>query len=129
MTRTILVNVCFFLILWLLIFLFEYFFVMNKKSKNKKNKKKNNIQIMEYTYLIGKFKLDENKIVYKSLARGCSIINGFIISFVVTVISNIDLFIVWQLLIGFVLLFALIYSVYEIYGRILVKKGWRKENE
>ena len=129
MTRIILVNACFFILLWILIFLFEYFFVMNKKSKNKKSKKKNNIQIMEYTYLIGKFRLDENKIVYKSLARGCSIIIGFIISAVVTIISNIDLYIVWQLLIGFVLLFALIYSVYEIYGRILVKKGWRKENE
>ena len=44
-----------------------------------------------------------------------------------TVISNIDLYIVWQLLIGFVLLFALIYSLYEIYGRHLVKKGYQKK--
>ena len=56
------------------------------------------------------------------MAFWCAIINAFIISSVVTIISNIKLKMMWQLLIGFVLLFALIYSLYEIYGRHLIKK-------
>lgn len=127
MTRTIIVNLSFFVILWILIFLFEYLFVMKKRIKGK-SKKKSIDQVMEFIYLIGRFKLDKNKVVYNKMAKWCSIINGFIISAVVTVISNIDLYIVWQLLIGFVLLFALIYSLYEIYGRHLAKK-WGLKNE
>lgn len=127
MTRAIIVNLSFFVILWILIFLFEYLFVMKKRIKGK-SKKKSVDQVMEFIYLIGRFKLDKNKVVYNKMAKWCSIINGFIISAVVTVISNIDLYIVWQLLIGFVLLFALIYSLYEIYGRHLAKK-WGSKNE
>jgi hypothetical protein len=100
---------------------------MKKRIKGK-SKKKSVDQVMEFIYLIGRFKLDKNKVVYNKMAKWCSIINGFIISAVVTVISNIDLYIVWQLLIGFVLLFALIYSLYEIYGRHLAKK-WGLKNE
>lgn len=127
MTRAIILNLSFFVILWILIFLFEYLFVMKKRIKGK-SKKKSVDQVMEFIYLIGRFKLDKNKVVYNKMAKWCSIINGFIISAVVTVISNIDLYIVWQLLIGFVLLFALIYSLYEIYGRHLAKK-WGLKNE
>ncbi len=127
MTRAIIVNLSFFVILWILIFLFEYLFVMKKRIKGR-SKKKSVDQVMEFIYLIGRFKLDKNKVVYNKMAKWCSIINGFIISAVVTVISNIDLYIVWQLLIGFVLLFALIYSLYEIYGRHLAKK-WGLKNE
>ncbi len=127
MTRAIIVNLSFFVILSILIFLFEYLFVMKKRIKGR-SKKKSVDQVMEFIYLIGRFKLDKNKVVYNKMAKWCSIINGFIISAVVTVISNIDLYIVWQLLIGFVLLFALIYSLYEIYGRHLAKK-WGLKNE
>ena len=84
---------------------------------------------MELNYLISKFKLDKNKILYKPVCLYCSLFNGFIISLTVTIISNIKLKMMWQLLIGFVLLFGLIYSVYELYGRHLVKKGWKKKDE
>lgn len=84
---------------------------------------------MEINYLIFKFNLDPNKILYKPVCLYCALINGFIISGVVTIISNIKLKMMWQFLIGFVLLFGLIYAIYEIYGRILVKKGWQKKNE
>ena len=93
MTRAIIVNLSFFFFFWILIFLFEYLFVMKKRIKGK-SKKKNVDQVMEFIYLIGRFKLDKNKVVYNKMAKWCSIINGFIISAVVTVISNIDLYIV-----------------------------------
>ena len=77
--------------------------------------------------MVSKFKLDKKKLNYKSCILCISLINAFIISFVSTVISAIPTKIVWQLLVGFVLIFALIYSMYEIYGRILVKKGFGKD--
>ncbi|MBR5662997.1 MAG: hypothetical protein IKX00_05100 [Bacilli bacterium] len=122
----ILANLIFFFVLALVIFLIDYLFVFKRKIKNKKIK---NDQIMEFGYLIYKFKLDKNKVLYKPMGLYCALINGFIISGVVTIISNIKLKMIWQLLIGFVLLFGFIYSVYEIYGRILVKKGWKLKDE
>ena len=122
----IILNLLFFFVVALIIFAFDYFFVLRRKLKSKKIK---NEEIMEISYLIAKFKLDKNKILYKPMCLYIALINGFIMSFVVTVISNIKLKMMWQLLIGFVLLFGLIYSIYEIYGRILVKKGFKIKNE
>ena len=122
----IVINILFFFILMIIIFILDYVFVMKRKLKSKKRNKED---IMEISYLIYKFKLDKKKINYNSMCLWCSLINGFIISLVVTVISNIDLKLMWQLLIGFALLFGLIYSIYEIYGRHLARKGWKKKDE
>ena len=126
----------FFGVLYILVFLVNYFIInkrkynlMFKKSKNaKKNKKKKDVkEFGEINYLVGKFNLDKKKIDYKSTILWTAVINAFIISFVSTVISAIPAHTIWQLLVGFVLIFALIYALYEIYGRILVKKGWGKD--
>lgn len=124
--KELVINLIFFIVLMLIVFYVDYYFVLKKKLKGKKKRKED---IMEINYLIAKFKLDKNKILYKPVCMWVALINGFIISLVVTVIANIKLHLAWQLLIGFALLFALIYSLYEIYGRHLVKKGWRKKNE
>jgi ABC-type spermidine/putrescine transport system permease subunit I len=122
----ILLNSIFFFVLALIIFLADYLFVFKRKLKSKKVK---NEEIMEFNYLIYKFKLDKNKVLYKPMALYCALINGFIISGVVTVICLFDIGYIWRLLIGFVMLLGLIYSIYEIYGRILIKKGWQKKDE
>lgn len=119
-------NFILFVVVALVIFILDYLLVFKRKIKSKKVK---NEEIMEFSYLIHKFKLDKNKIFYKPLGLYCALFNGFIISLTVTIISNIKVKMIWQLLIGFVLLFALIYSIYEIYGRTLVKKGWQKKDE
>ena len=119
----LIVNVLFFFVLMFIIFIADYFFVMKKKLKGKKRKKKEDI--MEINYLVGKFGLDKSKLHYKPVALWCSLINAFIMSFLATVVYNIKLHMAWQLLIAFVLLFAFIYSLYEIYGRHLVKKERR----
>ena len=131
----------FFGVLYVIVFLVDYFAInrrkynilFKKKSKNVKSKKKSkktpnkkDIQFGEINYLIGKFNLDKKKIDYKSTILWTAVINAFIISLVSTVISAIPAHIIWQLLVGFVLIFGLIYALYEIYGRILVKKGWGK---
>lgn len=123
--QKVLLNLIFFFVIALVLFILDYIFVMKRKLKSKKVK---NDEIMEVSYLISKFNLDKNKVLYKPLCLYCSLINGFIISGVVTIISNIKVKRMWQILIGFVLLMGLIYSVYEIYGRHLHKK-WGKKNE
>lgn len=106
----------FFFVLFIIIFIFNYL-TNYRKVKKKKYKK-----IGEMNYLIAKFKLDKNKINYKKEILYISLINSFIISSVGTFVTCLDLVIFLQLALGFVLLFALIYSLYEIYGRHLLKK-------
>lgn len=103
--------------LFFLIIFVVYFFLLRHKLKQKKENK-----IGEIGYLVRKFQLDVRKIDYWKLLIPISLINAFIISFVATVIMLFPLDILWQLMIGFVLLFFLIYAIYEIYGRHLVKK-------
>lgn len=111
---------CFFVFLYIVIFIFNY--ILNKR----KVKKKKYDAIGEMNYLIFKFKLNKKKINYKKEILYISLINSFIISSVGTFVTCLDLMMILQLGIGFVMLFALIYALYEIYGRHLVKKEKRK---
>lgn len=106
----------FFTVLFIVIFIFNY--VMNFR----KVKKKKYDAIGEMNYLIAKFKLNKKKINYKKEILYISLINSFIISSVGTFVTCLDILMILQLGIGFVMLFALIYSLYEIYGRHLDKK-------
>lgn len=119
-----------FLIILVIVFLLDYVFVKKKYLKRlnvkKKNKKKNN-ELTEIAYLVGKFKLNKKELPMNKLLLGISFINGFIISFVAIVVLLINIHIIFQLIIGFILLLALIYSLYELIGRYLVKAGYRIE--
>lgn len=104
-----------FAVFFIIIFV-VYFFMLRHKLKKGKEK-----SIGEVGYLIRKFHLDVKKLDYWKLIIPISFINAFIISFVSTVIMLFPVDMIWQLLIGFVLLFFLIYAIYEIYGRHLEK--------
>ena len=93
-------------------------------SKYKKKK-----SIGEIKYLINKFNIDEKKLKKRQMILWVCIIDAFIISFVGTFIFMLPIDYVWKFLSGFVLLFALIYALFEIYGRHLVKKGYQKERK
>lgn len=105
--------------------LYVLFFGINIVINLRKVKKKKYENIGEMNYLISKFKLDKKKINYKKEIIYISLINSFIISSVGTFVTCLDIAIFLQLALGFVLLFALIYALYEIYGRHLVKKTRR----
>jgi uncharacterized ion transporter superfamily protein YfcC len=109
----------FFVILYLIIFIVNYLINLRKVKKKKYE------SIGEMNYLINKFKLDKSKINYKKEIIFISLINSFIISGVGVFVTSLDIAMVLQLLIGFALLFALIYALYEIYGRHLGKKNGR----
>lgn len=113
-------NILYQIIWFLLVFavMFTIYYIMLRK----KVKKKKSQVIGEFSYLIHRFKLDTKKINYSSMAFWVSFLNALIVSFVSTFIMLIPLGMVWRLLIAFVLLFALIYALYEIYGRHLKRK-------
>lgn len=111
----------FFLVVFCISYIINYIFDAIKIKKNKLD------NIMLISYVIKKFNINKNKINYKKELKWMALINSFIISSVGTFVSCIDTYIILQLGIGFVLLFLLIYSLYEIYGRHLVKKIRREE--
>ena len=133
--NTIIFNLIFFVVVFLIVYIFCYYIsgrIKAPKTSSKKNGKKKKEKQFKYTnegrLLIIRYNLDEKKVDYQELLKWTSFCNAFIISLTSTIISNIPLKIQWQLSIAFVLLFALIYAIFEIVGRHLNKK-WGKEND
>ncbi len=124
----------FFIGLLVIIFIIDYFFINKRKLnqiENKKQTKKGKKKIKsigELDYLVTKFKLDSNLINKDKAIIWFSLINSFIISFTSCLIVLIPMKLIWQLLIAFALLFGLIYSLYEIYGRHLKNKELKIKN-
>ncbi len=117
------------IITFIVVLIVDYYFVLIPKyniiqGKKTKRKSKNNT-IMEVQFLVSKFKLNDSKIDYKYLLKRIAFLNALIISFTSTIIMYIPLKMMWQLLIGFVIVFSLIYALYELLGRHLVRKGWK----
>lgn len=122
--------ILFFLITWLVIFFCDYFFILRSKlnyllgNNKKKNKKIKNVDITEISYLAKKFKIEKRSLYKTSIILWIGLLNAFIISLTSTIITMIPLNIAWQFLIGFALLFGLIYAIYELFGRVLIRKGY-----
>ena len=108
-------NLVYFAITFIFVFLIDYLFLCKDKKKKYKI-------TSEGIYLIKKFSLDKKKIDIKRMDFQISIINAVIIAFVTVTIYLIKSNIIIKFGVGFVLLFLLIYSVYEIYGRHLARK-------
>ena len=110
-----------FLLCFLILFFLIYFVYLGQLKRKKKK------EIIELVYLQNKFNLDSKKINARKEILWISIIDAFIMSFVWTFMNFIPVGFIWQLMIAFVLVFALIYAIYEIYGRHLIKKGYQKK--
>ena len=59
---------------------------------------------------------------YKTIKLIVSFLNSFIVAFTFTVIINLKIKYAYKLMVAFLIMFVLIYSLYEITGRILKKK-------
>ena len=121
-------------VLFILIFLVNYFWVLKRGYKNiskakKKKKAKKLEDFIGFSLIVPKFKLDINKMNLNYVFVLSSLINAFIISLVFVVIYSVPWELPFQILLGFVLLFGLIYALYELLGRHLVKKGWKKDEK
>ena len=130
-------NLIFFIIVFLMGYIFCYYIagrikVPKEKNKDKSTGKGKKQRPFKYTnegkLMVIRYNLDEKKVDYQELLKWTSFCNAFVISLTCTIISNIPLKMYFQLAIGFIILFALIYSIFEIVGRHLNKK-WGKENE
>lgn len=130
-------NLIFFIIVFLMVYIFCYYIagrikVPKEKNKDKSTGKGKKQRPFKYTnegkLMVIRYNLDEKKVDYQELLKWTSFCNAFVISLTCTIIINIPLKMYFQLAIGFIILFALIYSIFEIVGRHLNKK-WGKENE
>lgn len=133
-------NLIFFIVVFLIVYIFCYYIAgrikvpkeQNKDKTTSKGKKGKKEKPFKYTnegkLMIIRYNLDEKKVDYQELLRWTSFCNAFVISLTSTIICSIPLKMYYQLAIGFVILFGLIYSIFEIVGRHLNKK-WGKENE
>lgn len=113
----------FFIVLFLIGFIAIYIHNFRKVKKQKVD------TIGELNYVIKKFKLDKKRINYKKEICYVSLLNSFIIASVGTFVTSLEIAIILQLGLGFMLLLALIYSLYEIYGRHLRNKLRRDKDE
>ena len=129
-------NLIFFIVVFLIVYIFCYYIAGRIKVPKEKNKDKTKGRKKEKQFkytnegklMMIRYNLDEKKVDYRELLRWTSFCNAFVISLTCTIICNIPLKMYYQLAIGFVILFGLIYSIFEIVGRHLNKK-WGKENE
>lgn len=122
-TYEMFMEIGFFAIMFLLIFIITYCMNLNNYKKRKY------ASIGELNYLLKKFNLDRKKLPVRKMLLVFSLIDAFIMAFTASFITALPVNTVFQMLIGFVLLFALIYALYEIYGRHLVKKYKKKEGK
>lgn len=120
MKEKIIINVIYFVVSYLIIFLL-YSLVINRKKKSYKDATKQ----MDILYLVNKFKLNTKKTKYNTLKWITNIINPLIISITFIIVTNIKSFIL-GIMIGFLVMMMLIYSIYEIIGRVLKKKEFDK---
>lgn len=92
----------------------------------KRKKKKKELNIVEIKYLNYRFNIKKERLLTSGFIFLIGLINALIITIVFAVIILLPWPTVLQLLVGFVLLLGLIYAIYEILGRILVKKGYQE---
>ncbi len=100
-----------------IVYLVIYFIKLAKNDLGK---------VKEYDLLCAKFKIERSKINYKSFTIIIYLVNTLIISSTATVCTMFDLSYMWQMIIGFGMLMALIITLYTMLGKILEKK-YRKE--
>ena len=105
-----------FLGFYAIIFLIYVVFLNKKKKDYSKLKKGDLIKVF-----IARYNLDMRKQDYKKVLLLYTIVKVFVISFTAALIMNINSFI-WKVVIAFVVVFVLIYALFEILGRVLKKR-------
>lgn len=116
MEKVLIISGICFIILFIIFYLYNF---IKLKSVVKKSKDKYNFSVK---YLMARFKLSKNTLVNRKMMIIYSLIDAFIVTLVFIIIELLPLPFYLQLIIGFTLLFALIYAIYEILGRYLKRK-------
>jgi len=111
----------FFTFVFLLVFTIYFIYLKIKVKNNKK--------IMELEIMIKQHKLNRAWINYNIQVIFVSIINALIIAFVTSFVSLFEMNYGIQMALAFVFLLGLIYSLYELYGRILKYAQKKKRDD
>ncbi len=109
-----------FVLLFLLVFIIYMVFVNKRRKDYHKLKDGSYIKLF-----IARYNLDMRKTNYKTVLNIFAIINSFILSFTASLILNINNYI-WKIVVCFIVVFVLIYALYEIAGRYLKNKEDKK---
>ena len=109
-----------FVLLYLLVLIVYLVFVNKRRSDYSKLKDGSYVKAF-----IARYNLDMKKTNYKEVLKIFAFINAFILSFTSALVLNIDKF-VWKVVISFIVVFVLVYALYEIAGRYLKNKGYKK---
>lgn len=104
-----------------IIIYFIYYFIFDDLLKKEKYTK-----ISELVLLTKKFNLDKKKMNYRSLLNGISIINAFIMSITISFVLWIPVPDIFKLVIAFIMILILIFTLYFAYGKMLNKKWGKK---
>ena len=113
-------NLFIFLISFISIFLIYLFVFYLHGLKKKKIKNSMQVELILVRQQVKKKDINE-----KSIGIIICLIDSLIISISGTIATSLNLNYIWQILIGFALLMGLIFSLYEILGRI-IKRSVRK---
>ncbi len=97
------------------------------KKKRRKSKRIKNTKPIEVSILESRYKIDLEKVNYNNLLLVISLVSAFDITVIVTLVLLFDNYII-KILVGIVLVFPLIFTSYEIIGRIYKKKGLTKDD-
>lgn len=120
MEKELILNITMFFISYI-VFLLIYILIVNRKRKVYKEGKKQ----AEISYIINKFNLDMRITKYNTLKWILTFINPLIISITYIIVTNVESIVLGSL-VGFLIMILLVYSSYEIIGRLLKRKEERK---
>ena len=115
-------EVVLFLMTFVLLFLiYQIVFIRPaKKAYEKKDSEKK--ELLEIRYLKSRYHLDFDKISYNQLLQLCAIVSCLDISITVSIVSHIHSFL-WEIVVGFVAVFGLIFISYHLIYLFYKKKG------
>ena len=102
----------------------------NKEKEVENPKKKKEVDQARYPseveLFIYKYKIDLKKVNFRAMTKAIALICSIDIALVVTILSYIPLGMVWRLLIGAVIVFAVILISFSLLGKYFKKKGLTK---
>ena len=116
MKEMLITNLIYFVSSYLVLLLIYIFIINNKRKVYNEGKK-----YLEVKYIVNKFNLDMRKVKYNNLKWTLTFINPLIMSITFIIVINIKNSFL-SMIVGFLVMMALIYSIYEIIGRIYKKK-------
>lgn len=112
------------IIIFIMIFLFNYFIFVRKNKKLKKNE-----MPLELIYLANIYGIDPKKLKYRKFQYTYSLINSFIITTTYLAVIYLIKTMIMKVIIGIVLLVLLIIICYGLLGRYYLYQEEKQENK